>query len=62
MHIFGDFGCAGMPGAFKIFFVDVVVQMGRSELVLTLPLVVFVDDTGLIGGPHCEAQVDGEIW
>lgn len=45
----GDFGSAGFPGAFKIFFVDVVVGMARSEAVLTLPLVIHVDDLGHIG-------------
>ena len=29
MHMFGDFGAAGLPGTFKIFFVDVLVQMAR---------------------------------
>ena len=29
-HVCGDFGAAGMPGVFKMFFVDVVVQMARS--------------------------------
>lgn len=48
-HIFGDFGTRGLPGTFKIVLVDVVVQMARSEMVLTLPLAVYVDDTGLIG-------------
>ena len=36
-NIFGDFGAAGMPGTFKRFFVDVVVNMARSVRVLTLP-------------------------
>ena len=49
MHVTGDFGTAGMPGCFKIFFVDVVVNMARSLAVLTLPMPVFVDDVGLIG-------------
>mgnify|MGYP003340926714 CR=1 FL=1 len=48
-HIFGDFGTRGLPGTFKIFLVDVVVQMARSEMVLTLPLRVYVDDAALIG-------------
>ena len=38
-----------MPGTFKIFLVDVVVQMARSEFILSLPLTVFVDDAGLFG-------------
>ena len=48
-HIFADFGTRGLPGAFKLFFVDCVCGMARSLGVLTLPLVVHVDDTGLIG-------------
>jgi len=49
VHLFGDFGTRGLPGTFKIFLVNVVVQMARSELVLTLPLAICVDDSGLIG-------------
>ena len=59
MHLCCDFGTRGMPGTFKIFFVDVLVQTARSELVLTLPLVVHVDDCGLIG-PEQE-EVDAEM-
>jgi hypothetical protein len=49
MHVCGDFGTAGMPGVFKIFFVDVVVNMARSASVLTLPMPIYVDDMGIIG-------------
>ena len=49
MHLTGDFGTSGLPGTFKIFFSDVVVNMARSELLLTLPLPVYVDDCSLIG-------------
>ena len=35
-----DFGQAGMPGVFKIFLVDVICGMARSEHVLTLPMTV----------------------
>ena len=49
MHLFGDFGTRGMPGTFQLFLVRVVVQMARSELILTLPMTIFVDDAGLIG-------------
>ena len=49
VHLFGDFGTSGMPGTFYIFFVKVVVQMGRSEMVLTLPMAIYVDDCGIIG-------------
>ena len=58
MHLFGDFGTRGLPGTFKIFLVDVIVQMARSEMVLTLPLAVYVDDSGLIGPD--EEEVNSE--
>ena len=50
-HLFGDFGTRGMPGTFKIFLVDCIVNMARSEFVLTLPLEIYVDDAALMG-PH----------
>ena len=59
MHVCGDFGAAGMPGTFKIFFVDVIVQMARSEQVLSLPMAVYVDDCALMGG--CREEVDAEM-
>ena len=58
VHLCGDFGTRGMPGTFYIFFVKVVVQMGRSELVLTLPMAVYVDDCGIIG--DSKPQLDAE--
>ena len=58
-HVMGDFGGAGMPGVFKIFFVDVVCGMARSEHVLTLPMPVYVDDCALIGS--CAEEVDAEM-
>ena len=60
MHVCGDFGAAGMPGTFKIFFSDVVCGMARSVQVLTLPLPVYVDDCGLIGeyGPEVDAEME----
>ncbi len=27
VHLFGDFGTRGLPGTFKIFLVDVIVQI-----------------------------------
>ena len=54
LHVCGDFGTSGFPGTFKIFFTDVVVNMARSELVLTLPMPVFVDDMALIGKIRAE--------
>ena len=37
-HINGDFGTRGFPGVFKVFFVDVVLNMARAASVLTIPL------------------------
>ena len=44
-----DFGTRGAPGAFKILFADVLVGVARSELIITLPMPIHVDDFGLIG-------------
>ena len=49
LHLFGDFGAAGFPGTFKIFYVDCVVQMARFLQILRLPMPVHVDDNALIG-------------
>ena len=57
-HVCGDFGAAGMPGTWKVFFTDVLVGVARSESVLTLPLPVYVDDMALIGS--CPVVVDAE--
>ena len=59
VHVFGDFGTCGMPGTFYIFFVKVVIQMARSELVLTLPIAIYVDDCGIIG--PAKAELDTEV-
>ena len=59
IHLFADFGTRGAPGTFKVFLVDVVIQMAKSEFVLTLPLEVYVDDCGLIGA--VKAGVDAEM-
>ena len=59
MHIFGDFGAAGLPGTFKLFFVDCVIPMARFALRLTLPMVVYVDDVGMIG--RTEHETDAEM-
>ena len=58
VHLFADFGTRFAPGAFYIFFVKVVLNMARSELILTLPAVVHVDDLALIG--ECAVTVDEE--
>ena len=49
VHLFGDFGTSGMPGTFKKFLVDVVLGMARSEQVLSLPMLVWVDDCAIVG-------------
>ena len=36
-HIFADFGTAGAPGTFKLFFEDTVLAMARSEAVVSMP-------------------------
>ena len=59
IHLFADFGTRGAPGTFKVFLVDVVIQMAKSEFVLTLPLEVYVDDCGLIGA--AKEEVDTEM-
>jgi len=58
LHVFADFGAAGTPGTFKIFF-DVVVLMARSERVLTLPMTVYVDDLQLFGPERL--SIDAEM-
>ena len=58
-HITGDFGAAGLPGTWKIFFSDVVVGIARSENVLTLPLAVYGDDTGLVGADRSLVDREG---
>ena len=59
MHVCGDFGAAGLPGTWKIFFSDVMVGVARSEGVLTLPLCVYVDDTGTIGADRAAVDREG---
>ena len=43
VHLNADFGTKGLPGTFKIFFVDVLTQMARSEMLLTLPMAIHVE-------------------
>ena len=59
LHIFADFGAAGTPGTFKIFF-DVVISMARSAEVLTLPMSVYVDDLQLFGPERARVDVEME--
>ena len=56
VHVTGDFGAAGLPGTFKIFLVDVVVQVARYVNVLKLPMPVYVDDMALIAPSECQAN------
>jgi hypothetical protein len=48
-YLNGDFGTRGMPGVFKIFFVDVVLNMARAAEALTIPMTVYVDDLAATG-------------
>ena len=59
VHVCGDFGAAGLPGTWKVFFSDVIVGVARSEGVLTLPMVVYVDDTGTIAADQGQADREG---
>ena len=65
-HIFADFGTAGAPGTFKLFFEDTVLAMARSEAVVSMPrplgafrTAVYVDDVSHIGA--IRAAVDAEM-
>ncbi len=58
-HLTGDFGAAGMPGTWKIFFSDVMIGVARSEGVLTLPMPVYVDDCSLIGPVAVQVDTEG---
>ena len=59
LHTCADFGAAGTPGTFHLFYVRGVVQMARAEQVLTLPMAVYVDDNCLMGS--CRERVDAEM-
>ena len=59
MHLTADFGASGCPGTFHLFYFKGVVQMARAEMVLTLPMAVYVDDNMLMGSDR--AQVDAEM-
>ena len=72
VHLFADFGTRGAPGTFKIILVNVFVGIAQSEFVLTIPIVVYVDDVALIaeeesrsGGGDClmdaEAKANDEM-
>ena len=59
LHTCADFGAAGTPGTFHLFYVRCVCQMARAEQVLTLPMAVYVDDNCLMG--PCRERVDAEM-
>ena len=59
-HICGDFGSATMPGTFKFFFKDATLGMARSEMVLSLPVVLHVDDLAIIGAIAAMVDAEGE--
>ena len=64
-HVTGDFGTRGMPGVFKIFFVDVVLNMARAAQTLTLPMNVYVDDlcgTGPLAKEVTRRVVRFQCW
>jgi hypothetical protein len=58
VHLFADFGARGTPGTFQLFMVRVVVQMARSEMVLTLPMVIYVDDAGIISNDKGKGDME----
>ena len=62
VHLFGDFGTAGMPGTFKIVFVDCIVQMARAAMVLTLPLTVFVDDVAAMDRDDFRLNIEMAVF
>jgi hypothetical protein len=57
VNLFADFGTSGAPGTFKVILVDVFVQMARSEFVITIPIVIYVDDVALISASESEGNV-----
>ena len=59
LDVTADFGASGCPGTFHLFYFKGVVQMARAEMVLTLPMAVYVDDNMLMGSDR--AQVDAEM-
>jgi hypothetical protein len=65
VHLTADFGAAGVPGTWKVFFTDVIVGVARSELVITLPMPVYVDDCALIGAVASMVDAEGvklRLW
>lgn len=48
VHLFADFGCAGVPAIFDVFM-RVVIGMARHAGALTLPHAIHVDDMAIAG-------------
>ena len=59
VHLFADFGTKGAPGTFKMILVNVFVGIAQSEFVLTIPIIVYVDDVALIA--NHEARANSEM-
>ena len=65
VNLFADFGTRGAPGTFKIILVDVFIGMARSEFVLTIPIVVYVDDVALVSASREQGDSemhDLQVW
>ena len=60
VHLCGDFGAAGMPGVWHVFFELGMIPTARHQHVLTSPMATCVDDTALIGPAGAEGQIDAE--
>jgi hypothetical protein len=58
-HLTADFGAAGVPGTFKIFFSDVIMGVARSENILTLDHTVYVDDCAHVGPDQAALDREG---
>ena len=56
VNLFADFGTRGAPGTFKVILVDVFVQMAKSEFVLCIDIIVYVDDVALISSTEDEGN------
>lgn len=56
VNVFADFGTRGAPGTFKVILVDVFIQMARSEFVISIPIVIYVDDVALISGSEADGN------
>ena len=61
-HLFADFGSKGAPGTMYIILVQVFVGIAKSEFVLTLPIVIYVDDVAVIGAAESEANAELEAF